>query len=65
MNEKGVSGVIAELIIFVIIFAGGLLFTMWLLKNMAQIGIGLMTIAVPFLLIIIGAVLVKKYLLEG
>ncbi|RLG44462.1 MAG: hypothetical protein DRN78_00025 [Thermoproteota archaeon] len=65
MNEKGVSGVIAGLIIFVIIFAGGLLFTMWLLKNMVQIGIGLMTIAVPFLLIIIGAVLVKKYLLEG
>jgi len=38
---------------------------MWLFKNLVQIGIGLLTIVVPFLLIIIGAVLVKKYLLEG
>ncbi|RLF11174.1 MAG: hypothetical protein DRJ69_02220 [Thermoprotei archaeon] len=58
-------GLVAGLIIFIVLFVGGLFFMMWVFKNLVQIGIGLLTIVVPFLLIIIGAVLVKKYLLEG
>ncbi|RLF95664.1 hypothetical protein DRN52_03670 [Thermococci archaeon] len=58
-------GLVAGLIIFIVLFVGGLFFMMWLFKVLVQIGIGLLTIVVPFLLIIIGAVLVKKYLLEG
>jgi len=63
-DNRALAGVVA-ILYFLIWFVGGTLFLMWLLKNLVTIGIGLMTIVVPIFLIIVGAVLVKKYLLEG
>ncbi len=64
MDNKGVI-MILGLLIFLVIFVGGLLFIMWLLGNLVNIGIGLLTIVLPFFLIIVGAVLVKRFLVGG
>jgi len=62
-EDKALVGLIAGIIIFAIIFFGSIWFMMWIFQNLVQIGIGLLSIVVPFLLMIIGAILIKKYLL--
>jgi len=62
-EDKALMGLIAGIIIFAIIFFGSIWFMMWIFQNLVQIGIGLLSIVVPFLLMIIGAILIKKYLL--
>ncbi|HDD57733.1 MAG TPA: hypothetical protein ENF43_04365 [Thermoplasmatales archaeon] len=63
-EDKALVGLVAGIIIFAIIFFGSIWFMMWIFQNLVQIGIGLLSIVVPFLLAVIGAVLIKKYLLE-
>jgi len=63
-KDYALVGVLA-LIYFLALFAGSILFMMWIFKNLVTIGVGLMTIAVPIFLIIVSAVLVKKYLMGG
>jgi len=62
-EDKALVGLVAGIIIFAIIFFGSIWFMMWIFQNLVQIGIGLLSIVVPFLLMIIGAILIKKYLL--
>ncbi len=63
-GDKALVGIVAGIIIFAMIFFGSMWFMMWIFNNLVKIGIGLMSVAVPLILIIIGAVLVKKYLLR-
>jgi len=62
MENKAWAQVVS-IIVFAIIFFGSIWFMMWIFQNLVQIGIGLLSIVVPFLLMIIGAILIKKYLL--
>lgn len=63
MENKAWAQVVS-IIVFAIIFFGSMWFMTWIFRNLTQIGIGMLSVAVPFLLIVIGAVLIKKYLLE-
>ena len=65
MRKDYASVGVLALIYFLALFAGSILFMMWIFKNLVTIGVGLMTIAVPIFLIIVSAVLVKKYLMGG
>jgi len=55
---------IAPLMIKLIMLVIGVVFVFWILNNLVSIGIGLMVICIPIFLMIVGAVLVKKYLLR-
>jgi len=63
-KDYAVAGILG-LIYFLALFAGSILFMMWIFKNLVTIGVGLLTIAIPIFLIIVSAVLVKKYLMGG
>lgn len=54
----------APLMIKLIMLVIGVVFVFWILNNLVSIGIGLMVICIPIFLMIVGAVLVKKYLLR-
>jgi len=58
-NQNGfvITGVVVILILGLVLIIGGLLFLMWLLSN-------LWNIVLPLLVMIVGGVIIKRFLLE-
>lgn len=65
LNENRQAFAIICIVIFLVMIVVGGLLIWFILTNLVNIGIGLMFIVVPIFLMVVSAVLVKKFFWKG